>query len=439
MTQNSFFTSNLCREPLFGSNTANSEVDAVFFQKKNAQNLAFDGIQKLHKTLKPQEVLGVAHHNTILRQLLDLVPRHEFDSLASEYMIGRSPRKFSYWSQFACLVFIHLSARKSLRDGVRNLCANISRLYHLGVGKVARSTFSDANNARSAEFFKALFGKLYLRASAAAPGHKFRFRPRLFSLDASTIKLNLESYPWAVFRKKRGGIKLHLLLDHDGYIPAFALVTDAKRHEAKVARTLELPKGSIVVFDRGYIDFNWFKTLTKNQIFFVTRQKKNMVYSVITRRKVVKGNGLTSDQDILVNTAKGPLKLRRVGYRDPETGTHYKFLTNRFDLAAQTIADIYRDRWQIETFFRFIKQNLKIKSFVGRSENAVLIQIYVAMIACLLIALMKFRSKLGWGFQEIAQLLQINLFQRIPLDSLFAPPGPEREKSNYVRQIQMQF
>jgi hypothetical protein len=365
----------------------------------------------------------VAHNNTILSQLLSLIPRHVFTQAEREHPTTRKTRTFSRWNQFVCLSFIHLAARHSMRDGLRNLAVNARKLYHLGAKPVARSTFSDANNTRSAEFFQSLFGAVYKQCQAISPVHRFRFKNKLFSLDASTVKLCLEQFPWASFREKRGGIKLHALLDHDGHIPAFLKITDARQHESKVAQALTLPKGSIVVFDRGYVCYRWFAALMDADIFFVTRQKRNMSYKVLKRKPANKNQGVTSDQIIQVMQRGKPLKLRRVGYRDPETRKHYVFLTNHFTLSARTLAEIYKERWQIEIFFRLIKQNLKIKRFVGTSKNAVLTQIYVAMIMYLLVAFLKFKSKIGWSLQEMIQLLQLNVFKRIDLESFFKPPN----------------
>ena len=376
-------------------------------------------VSKQHIT---KEILDMSHSNTIFNQLLSLVPRHEFENLAKEHDTGRKIRTFSRWNQFVHLAFIHLSARRSMRDGIRNMNANFKRLYHLGARPAARSTFSDANNKRPAELFQALFGKLYQRCEPVAPSHKFRFKAKLYSLDASTVKLCLSVFPWASFRKRRGGIKLHTVLDHDGYIPAFVRVTNARRHESRLTRTLRLPKGSIITFDKGYISYPWFEALTESSVFFVTRQKNNASYRILKRRPVNRKQGVTSDQEILVKTRRGELKLRRIGYRDPETGKHYKYLTNHFTLSAKTIADIYKERWRIEIFFRLIKQNLKLKSFIGNSENAVLSQVYVAMIVYLLLAYLKFRSRIGPSLQKMIQLLQLNLFQRTDLESLFKPP-----------------
>jgi len=369
-----------------------------------------------------QENLDVAHNNTILSQLLSLIPRHVFAQIERQHPTARKTRTFSRWNQFVCLAFIHLAARHSMRDGIRNLAVNAKKLYHLGAKPVARSTFSDANKTRSADFFQSLFAAMYNQCQVISPVHKHRFKNKLFSLDASTIKLCLEQFPWASFRENRGGIKLHALLDHDGYIPSFLKIIDARLHESKVAQALSLPKGSIVVFDRGYVCYRWFAELTKSEIFFVTRQKKRMSYQVLKRKPVNKKQGLTSDQIIQVMERGKPLKLRRIGYRDPETRIHYVFLTNHFTLSARTIAEIYKERWQVEIFFRLIKQNLKIKRFVGTTENAVQSQIYVAMITYLLVAFLKFKSKMGWSLQEMLQLIHLNVFKRTDIEDFFGPP-----------------
>lgn len=290
--------------------------------------------------------------------------------------------------------------------------AAAKRLYHLGVKPVARSTFADANNARPYAFFEALFGELYTRCLSQAPKHKFSFKNKLFSLDASVVDLCLTLFPWAKFRTTKAGIKLHTLLDHDGYLPAMVTVTEAKCHEANIAKLFRLPKGSIVVFDRGYIDHAWFRQLCKSGVFLVTRLKSNARFLVLERNLVDRATGVTSDQIIQVADGEQTLVLRRIGYRDKETGKRFKFLTNHMTLPARTIADIYKDRWQVEIFFRFIKQNLKIKPFLGNSKNAVLSQVYVALIAYLLLAYQKFMSKIGLSLHYLARLMQRNLFQQ---------------------------
>ena len=364
----------------------------------------------------------MAHCNTIFHQMLKLIPRHHFAKLAAEHGTGRQARSFTRWSQLVHLLAMQLTARASLRDGVASLKARIRNLYHLGVQPVARSTFSDANNRRPASFFEALFALMYQRCQPLAPKHKFRFKNKLFSLDATVVSLCLSLFPWARFRRSKGGIKLHTLLDHDGYLPAFVAISEAREHEVQKARSLHLPKGSIVVEDMGYAEYDRYAQLTAQKIFFVTRQKRNARYEVLKRRKVNKKQGLLSDQTIRLQTQEGPLALRRIAYRDATTARRYVFLTNHFKLAAKTIADIYKERWQIEIFFRFIKQNLKIKAFIGNSENAVLTQIYAALIVYLLLCYLKIMCNLNITLQNCIRILQLNLFRTCTWQELFHPP-----------------
>jgi hypothetical protein len=369
-------------------------------------------------TLKQKENQAVAHTNTVFRQLLQLVNRHEFKSLERkpEFELGRKPRKLTRWAQFAAMMFAQLSARSSLRDISDQMKAHASHLYHLGVRTVCRSTLADANQSRQAEFFETLFERQYERCRAVAPKNRFEFKNKLYSFDSTVIDLCLKAFPWAKFRSTKGGIKLHTLLDHDGYIPSFVQVTDAKVSDtAATAKLLGLPACSMVVMDRGYLDFSLFRDLAQNGIFFVTRLKKGIRYKVTERREVEKAKGLTSDQTIILTGPKAvdcPIPLRRVGYKDPETGCSYFFLTNAFHLDAKTVADLYKERWQVELFFKWIKQNLKIKTFFGTGRNAVLTQIWIALIALLLLAYCKFVSKLGIPLSKILKRLQLTLFSR---------------------------
>jgi putative transposase len=370
--------------------------------------------------------------------MLKLIDRHDFQKLENgQFRPPRQYRTLTRWGQFAAMFFAQITGRSSLRDIADSLQAQAGRLYHLGIAKVRKSTLADANNNRTADFFQAFFDKTYQRCAAVAPGKKkFRFKNKLYSLDASTIDLCLSVFPWAKFRSTKGGIKLHTLLDHDGYIPAFASITDAKTSDLAVARTLDLPPGSIVAADRAYIDFAWLLSLNKKKTFLVTRLKKNIKFKVVERHSVIKSKGLTSDQTILLTGSKAkdcPIPLRRIGYRDPETGKHYVFLTNNFHLAAKTIADIYKARWEIELFFKWIKQNLKIKSFLGTSKNAVMTQIWIALTTMLVLSFMKFLAKLGLSITKIQKLLQLNLFKRQNMWELLDPPPVKHETEN--RQI----
>src|SRR5690606_37393456 len=238
--------------------------------------------------------------------------------------------------------------------------------------------------------------------------------------------------PWADYNRTKGGVKLHLALDHIGYIPAFAVITDARMHEAPVAHRFRFPRGSVIACDRGFTDYGWYKSLSDQGVFFVTRQRRNACYDVVERRTVKRRQGLTSDQTIrLTGSQLAQIEmpaLRRIGYRDPETGKHYVFLTNAFHLSAKTIADLYKERWQIELFFKWIKQNLKIKAFLGTTRNAVMTQIWVALCVSLVVAYLKFLSRCRHSAQQILRLLQLNLFVRRNLYEMLCgpPPVPDR-------------
>ena len=260
-------------------------------------------------------------------------------------------------------------------------------------------------------------------------------------MDASTIDLCLAVFPWADFRSTKGAIKLHVGLNHDGYLPQFATITDGKTSDIEVGRTLEFPKGSMVAIDRGYNDYAWYNQLTEKGIFFVTRLKSNAKVRVISRRPILPDKGLTSDHTIeftSTQTAKKcPIQLRRVGYRDSETGRHYIFLTNNFTLAAKTIADIYKARWQVELFFKWVKQNLKIKSFIGTSKNAVMTQIWIALCVYLLLSFIKFQAKLKRSLQQILRVLHLNLFEKRDLPcGMAASTGLKKGSGKFFNAIE---
>lgn len=364
----------------------------------------------------------MSHYNTVFSQLLKLVSRHEFETLSKQHHSGRSFRTATRWSQFVTMTMAQLSGRNSLRDIVENMSAQAHRLYHLGSAKLSKSNLSRINEDKPYTLYEALFGKLLKRCQALAPKHNFRFKNPLYSLDASTIDLCLSMFPWADFRTTKGAIKLHVGLNHSGYLPEFVTVTEGKDHDVTVGRTLKFPKGSIVAVDKGYNDYGWYNQLNNKGIFFVTRLKSNAKYRVITRESVQKDKGISSDQVIEFTgpqtSKRCPIQLRRVGYKDDITGKRYVFLTNNFKLSARTIADIYKARWQVELFFKWIKQNLKIKSFVGTSKNAVLTQIWIALCLYLLLAYLKLQSQLNKSMQQILRVLQLNLFEKRDLMGL---------------------
>lgn len=373
----------------------------------------------------------MAHHSTVFSQLLQLLPRHEFESLAREHHQGRKLRRMTRWSQFLALATAQLTGRSSLRDIVHSFAAQARKLYHLGGGRVTRSSLSRVNEQQPASLFEAVFGRLLSRCQSVAPSHGRRFKAKLYSLDASLINVALALFPWADYQARKGAIKLHVGLDHDGHLPSFVHLTEGRRHEIGWARDLDLPAGSVVVFDRGFTDYKWWKSLSDKGVRFVTRLKRDARYTVVERRNVRWKDHVTSDQLIRLEGKKASslgLVLRRIGYVDPETGKHLVFVTNDLRLAASTIADVYRQRWQIELFFKWIKQNLRIKAFLGRSLNAVLSQLWTAMIVYLLLAFWKFQLRLGWSLTQILRLLQLSLFERRPLETLLqdraSPPEP---------------
>ena len=374
----------------------------------------------------------MAHHSTILAQLLKLVPRHEFEALAGRFHKGRRLRSMTRWAQFVALALGQLSGRCGLRDVVANLAAQPQRLHHLGVGRVARSSLARVNAQQPHELCEALFGRLLSRCRGHAPRHGFRFRNKLLSLDSTTIDLCLSMFPWAKFRRTKGAVKLHVCLDHDGFLPAFMKVTNGNESDIEAARALSLPKGSIVAADRAYLDFAWINQLISQGIFLVTRLKKGVRHKVLERRPVkdaLRKRGVTCDQTIAFTSGRGrrrcPHPVRRIGFKDLDTGKRCVFLTTNFKLSAATIADIYKSRWQVEQFFKWIKQSLRVGSFVGTSRNAVLTQLWIAMCVHLLLSFLKFANRIAWTLHQILRVLQLNLFDRRPIMDLLKPKPPD--------------
>lgn len=373
----------------------------------------------------------MSHTNTVLAQFLKLVPKSEFKRLADSHHIGQKFRRYSRFDQFVLMLTLQVTGRSSIRDVIENLKVQTSKLYHIGISVMSKSSFSRINSEQPWELYRDLFYLILKRCQPLATKHAFRFHNKLYSMDASTIDVCLSVFPWAKFRAKKGAVKLHAVLDHDGLIPAFIDLTDGKTHEVNIGRTIRLAKGSILTMDRGYIDYQWFDDINHQGVFFVTRAKKNMRYRVVKRYKSNRKLGITSDQTIELTSKKGKEytgRLRRVAFKDPDTGKHYYYLTNQMDLSAKTIANIYKARWQIELFFKWIKQNLKIKSFIGTSKNAVLTQIWVALCTYLLIHYFKWSNGLTQAASRIVQILQLNWFERRNLVEIFKPPNPDKQE-----------
>ena len=375
----------------------------------------------------------MSHHNTAFHQLLKPLSRHEFEREAKRHHVGQKLRSATRWDQFVGMAMSQLSGRQSLRDIQSNLESQRFKLYHVGARPIARSTLARLNEHQPASLYENVFYRVLARAKGVPGKHKFRFKNPLYSLDASAIELSLSVFPWAAHRDDTATVKLSVGLNHGTQIPEFVAISDGQENDMVQGRQFTFPKGSVVAFDKGYVDYQWFKSLTDQGVFFVTRLRAKAVYAVKERRPANREAGICSDQIIQLNSAhalkRGAPLLRRIGYRDPQTGKFYQFLTNHFGWSAQTIAAIYKDRWQIELFFKAIKQNLKIKAFVGTSRNAVLTQLWIAMITYLLVAIARHSARDGWSVQRMLRVIQLNLFERRSLKEILDPDPPRHKKS----------
>jgi hypothetical protein len=352
---------------------------------------------------------------SLFSQILSLIDRHAFAALGKELKAEKAAKGFSCWDQFVAMLFCQLAQARSLREIESGLKSCAGKLRHLGMAEAARrSTLSYANAHRPWQLYEGVFYALLERVQACAPRKKFRFRNRLLSLDATVIELCASMFDWGRFRATKGALKLHLLLDHDGYLPVYAHISEGRESEVRHAWQLELPKGSIVVIDRGYVDYHLFKRWTEQGVFFVTRQKRRAAAVTYQGRPVPPRGAVLRDELIIHQPfeagAKARQKLRRIVVWLEEKQEELVLLTNHFALSAATIAAIYKERWQIELFFKAIKQNLRIKTFVGTSANAVHIQIWTALIAMLLLKLLQFSSRLKWALSNLLALLRWNLF-----------------------------
>jgi hypothetical protein len=336
--------------------------------------------------------------------------------MVKETKSERHARGFSSWSQFVSMLFCQLGHALTLREISGGLRSCEGKLKHLGISAPSRSTLAYANEHRPAELYEQIFLKLFerCRSQVAVGKRKFRFKNRLVSLDSTLIDLCLEIFDWAHYRRTKGAVKLHLMLEHEGYLPSFAIITEGRVADVKIAWQFHFDPGTIVVDDRGYNDYALFGHWTSQGVYFVTRMKGNAVYKVIRKNAVPQNRHILKDE-IIELTGEGadekcPYPLRRIEYLDPVKKEVLVFLTNHLKLGASTIAAIFKDRWQIETFFRTLKQNLKIKTFVGTSANAVKIQIWTALIAMLILRFLQLRSRFDWSFSNLSAIFHMNLF-----------------------------
>lgn len=357
--------------------------------------------------------------SSLFSQLLSHFPRTKFSQLVSKHKAEKAAKGFTCWGQFVAMLFMHLARADSLREICGGLTCCLGKLRHLGIDKAPnKSTLSYANMHRPAEFFKDLFFQTldhFRNTHMLGEGkHHFRFKNKLLTLDSTIISLCLTLFPWADYRRAKGGVKLHVLLDNADFMPSFVCVTEARLHDVNVAWMLDLKPGSVIVMDRGYNDYSLFADWTGKGVFFVTRLKENAQYEIVGERTVPFNPDILGDFTIKLtgfySKEKCPHLLRLIIVHDPQHNRLLFLLTNHLGFAATTIAAIYKDRWKVETFFKTLKQNLKIKSFVGTTENALLIQIWTALIALLLLKWLHYISKAAWSFSNLAAMLRMNLF-----------------------------
>ncbi len=352
---------------------------------------------------------------SIFSQILQLFPKTEFIQLVLETNSNRAIKGFSCWDQFVAMLFCQLGKAQSLREICYGLATFQGKINHLGLKKApSRSTLAYANEHRPWQLYEALFYALLGRCRQVFTGPgKFRFKNKLYSFDASLIKLCLSLFDWAKYRRAKGALKLHLLLDHDGYLPQYVHVTEGKVHEINILRRLSFDSGTIVVIDRGLLDYQLFGDWTKKGVFFVTRLKRNASYRIISKnRRPQRGNILKDwviKLDGFYSKDKCPYYLRIVEVWDDNKKESFTLLTNHLEFGATTISKIYKDRWEIELFFKAIKQNLRIKTFVGTSYNAVMIQIWTALIAMLILKYLKMKAKIKWSLSNLVAMLRFNL------------------------------
>jgi hypothetical protein len=354
--------------------------------------------------------------SSIFSQMLQLIPRLAFEARVRELKAERYARGFSSWTQLIAMLFCQLGHAQSLREITGGLAACEGKLRHLGVKQPPkRSTLSYANEHRPWKLYRSVFYDLleHCRREAAGQRRKFRFKHQLLSIDSTTIALSLSMFDWAQYKRTKGAVKLHLVLDHDGYLPAFAVISDGKQADIAAARKMSFAPGTILVFDRGYADYDWWLWLTQQKVFFVTRLKDKTDYAVLEQRAVPENGNVLKDEVMYLFKLAAEDKecfLRRVEVWVEEKQETMVFVTNNLTLAASTIAAIYKERWQIELFFKALKQSLKVKTFVGTSENAVETQIWSALIAMLLVKYLQLKSTFGWSLSNLVALLRQQLF-----------------------------
>ena len=369
--------------------------------------------------------LLMAQQPYVFAQFLSLFSRYEFQRIVNKYNGDYHTKTFKCWHQLACMIFAHVRQEDSLRDIDIALNAHANKLYHIGIQQCPKSTLADANEKRDYRIYEEFAKSLMHRARReyAQTELALEVDNAVYALDASTIDLTLSLFPWAKFRNTKGAVKLHAMIDLKGNLPAFATITDGKVHDVKAAPLIPIEAEGIYVVDRAYVDFEWLWSIDRSNAFFVTRLKRSLKWTRIISHPVDKSLGLRSDQEILLfakkTKAKYPKRLRRISFRYELQNRTLVFLTNNFLLPADTIAALYKARWEIELFFKWIKQNLKVKSFYGTSANAVKTQIWIAMIVYLILAIIKERYHLEPSLSQLLHFVEVNLFEQKSLDFIF--------------------
>jgi hypothetical protein len=380
------------------------------------------------------------HRNTVFHQLLKFLPRHRFQDAVDRHQGDHRVRSLTCWDQLLALLFCQLSGRQSLRDLVEGFNSKRAQHYHLGTDVIRKSSLADANRNRPVKIFQETFFYLLEKVRGKLPNSEINGMVRL--IDSTTIDLNLNQFEWAEFRSTKAGIKLHTVYDPSAEIPVYFEMSNAKVNDRKALSKLPMLSGMTYVVDRAYNDYSWYYSLTKQGSTFVGRMKKNALYEVIEFRDR-NGGDILSDEVIRLTSDKArkdcPILLRRITFCRKEDQKILVFISNDLERSAEEIADLYKQRWQIELFFKWIKQNLKIKSFLGRSENAVLIQVLSAMIAYLLLKLVQLESKCSFSLQQIARLIGLNLTSKRSILALLHPePDRKRVKKIINPQLEME-
>lgn len=377
---------------------------------------------------------------SILNQLLQIFPRQEFERAVAETKAERHARGFRSWDQFVAMLFSHLADANSLREICGGLSSCEGRLSHLGTRAPSRSTLAYANTHRNWELFEKVFQQLYEYCRRdLGMKTKFRFKNPLLSIDSTHISLCSEMFPWATYSRQKGAVKLHFTLDHAGYLPAALVIATGKISELVIARRQRWEVGTILLFDRGYIDFSWFHQLTTSGVWFITRVRADMQYEVLQSQCIPQAGGVIADEVIRIQgrrrSKRYPAALRVVTIEKPD-GERLQFLTNNMTLAATTVATAYQDRWEIESFFKVLKQNLRIKSFLSTSPNSVWTQIWTAVIAMLLVRYLQMKSRFNWSFSNLLYFLRMNLFVYRDLwDWLHRPFLPPPDPTQHPTQL----